>query len=452
MPQKPLVVSIVGRQNVGKSTLFNALIKERRSIVDAHPGLTRDIITFTMSHGDTTFTVSDTPGLDLSDPSALSKSILDVAHRQLERSTLIVLILENPAPAPFDYEIMNFLRKLSKPVIVAVNKMDNDHDMRNISHFYELGLEEIIPISALRKRNIKLLLDKITGQLAKKGTPAGEPDIRIAIVGRPNSGKSTLLNAFTGYERSVVSDIPGTTRDSVDEDFHFQGKHIRLTDTAGLRRKSRVDEDIEFYSVTRTMEAITRSDTVIHLIDATLGLTENDKKISDAILKAGKNVIIAVNKWDAVEKDTGTFDEFRELIIFKFYRAGDFPILSISATEKTRIHRLLKTVVDVTERSRKKISTAELNRVIEMIQRQRRNPLLGDSLKIFYGTQTGASPPVFILFVNKPDLFKKDVVRHIQKSFQQALGLDNIPIFITIEGRESKNSGDSKKAKKIKKK
>ncbi|PKL03278.1 MAG: ribosome biogenesis GTPase Der, partial [Spirochaetae bacterium HGW-Spirochaetae-9] len=219
-----------------------------------------------MSHGDTTFTISDTPGLDLTDSSALSKSIIDVAHRQLERSSLIVLILENPAPAPFDYEMMNIIRKLSKPVIVAVNKMDNDEDMRNIAHFYEMGLDEIIPISALRRRNIRLLLDKITEQLTKKGTPAGEPDIRIAIVGRPNSGKSTLLNAFIGYERSVVSDVPGTTRDSVDEDFHFQGKLIRLTDTAGLRRRSRVDEDIEFYSVTRTMEAITRADTVIHLI------------------------------------------------------------------------------------------------------------------------------------------------------------------------------------------
>lgn len=439
------VVSIVGRQNVGKSTLFNTLIRERKSIVDEHPGLTRDIITFTMRHGDTSFNISDTPGLDISASSELSQSILDVAHRQLERSSLIILLLENPGPESFDYELVEFLRKFKAPIVIAVNKMDNVEDMVNMAHFYEMGLGEIIPISALRKRNISLLLDKIASHLPAKQRPAGEPDVKIAIVGRPNSGKSTLLNAFLGHERAVVSEIPGTTRDSIDDDFMFHEKRIRITDTAGLRRKSKVGEDIEYYSMTRTIEAIKKSDVVIHMIDAPLGLTENDKKISDEILKTGRCVIIAINKWDAIEKETDTFNEYREKIIFKYYRAGDFPIISISAKEKQRVHRLIQSALDLNERSRMQVQTHALNKVLEDLQRQRRNPLLGSTLKIFYGTQTGVQPPRFKLFANKPELFKKDLIRYIQKFLQEALGLKEIPIELDIEGRGPEKKKKSKK-------
>jgi len=436
------VISIVGRQNVGKSTLFNTLIRERRSIVDSHPGLTRDIISFTVEHGGAAFTVSDTPGLDLSGTSELSQPILEVAHKQLERSSLIVLLLENPGPAPFDYSLVELVRKLEIPAIIAINKMDHDEDLQNMAHFYEMGLDDIIPISALRRRNVHLLLDKITALLPRKKRPEGDPDVKIAIVGRPNSGKSTLLNAFMGYDRAVVSEIPGTTRDAVDDDFMFHGKRIRITDTAGLRRKSKVGEDIEYYSVTRTLEAIKRSDVVIHMVDATLGLTENDKKISDEILKAGKCVIIAVNKWDAIEKDTGTFNEYRDKIIFKYYRAEDFPIISISAREKQRVHKLVTMALDLHERSAKHVHTPELNRVLEEIQRRKRNPLLGDSVKIYYGTQTGTVPPRFKLFTNRPDLFKKDLVRYLQKSLQEFLDLHGVPITLEIEGR-----GPEKKTK-----
>ncbi len=429
------IISIIGRQNVGKSTLFNALIGEKKSIVDSHPGLTRDIISFTVEHKGAAFTFSDTPGLDLSGDSELSRPILEAAHSQLGRSSLIVLLLENPGPAPFDYSLVELARKLAIPSVIAVNKMDHDEDLHNMAHFYEMGLDDIVPISALRKRNITLLLDKITALLPRKQRNEKVPAVKIAVVGRPNSGKSTLLNAFMGYERAVVSEIPGTTRDAVDGDFMFHGKKIRITDTAGLRRKSKVGSDIEFFSVTRTMEAIRRSDVVIHMVDATLGLTENDKKISDEILKAGKCVIIAVNKWDAIEKNAGTFNEYRDKIIFTYYRAEDFPIISISASKKQRIHKLVTMALDLHERSAKHVQTPELNRMLEEIQRGKRNPLLGESVKIYYGTQIGTQPPRFKLFTNRPDLFKKDLVRYVQKSLQDVLGLQGVPVTIEIEGR-----------------
>ncbi len=438
MSDKFPIVSIVGRQNVGKSTLFNAFARERRAIVDAIPGLTRDVLSYQISHKSVSFIVCDTPGLDLADTGELSQSILAIARQQLERSSVILLLLENPAPAPFDLELIRIIRKLSLPTIVAVNKMDDTSDYENLSNFYETGFNEILPISALRKRNVPLLLDKIIELLPSKKTATREADIRIAIVGRPNSGKSTLLNTFLGYDRAVVSDIPGTTRDSIDEDFNFQGRRIRIIDTAGLKKKSRMTDDIEFYSLTRTLDSIKRSDVVIHLIDSVQGLTETDIKISDEIMKARKNTLISLNKWDAVEKDTKTFNEYRDKIIFKFYKAADYPIMSISGKNKLRIHKLLTTAIDLYDRSQIHIDTPRLNRAIEEIQNSHRLPLLGESVKIFYATQTGSTPPKFKLFVNNAELFRKDIVRFIEKALKEKFGLEGIPLLIEIEGRKKR--------------
>jgi GTP-binding protein len=222
----------------------------------------------------------------------------------LSKSSLIILLLEAPDLDSFDFELANIVRKINIPVIVAVNKIDSNEKMEYLPNFYELGFNELIPISALRRFNVNLLLDNITRLLPVKKTSIPEPDIKIAIIGRPNSGKSTLLNSFIGYQRSIVSDIPGTTRDSVDETFSYHGKTIQIIDTAGIRKKSKISENIEFYSLTRTIDSIKRCDIAIHLIDATVGLTENDKKISDEIIKSGKPVIIAINKWDCLKRIT----------------------------------------------------------------------------------------------------------------------------------------------------
>lgn len=432
------IVTIVGRQNVGKSTLFNALIRDKRAIVDSYPGLTRDIISYFVNYGDTSFVLSDTPGLDITDSSGLSRDILDNARNHLEKSSVIIMLLENPGLIAFDFDLYNIIRKLGLPVIIAVNKMDSNDDLENMSNFYELGCSDILPISAKGRRNINLLLDKITENLPGNGRSELKIDMKLAIVGRPNSGKSTLLNALIGENRAVVSDIPGTTRDSIDENFNFHGKTISVIDTAGLKRKRRISGNVEFFSTLRTIDSIKRSDVVIHLVDAIAGITETDKKICDEILKARKPLIIALNKWDALEKNDKTLNEFIDKIIFKLYRAEDFPIISISAMNKLRLHRLIKTALEINEKSGKRIDTPALNRLIENIQKRRDMPLFGDKLKIYYATQIETVPPEFKFFVNNPSLFRKDVIRYLQKLVQKELDIKGVPVVIHLEGKKNR--------------
>jgi len=436
MFKKLPIVSIIGRQNVGKSTLFNTLIKEKKAIVDTIPGLTRDILSYSINYKSASFVISDTPGFDISNISELSQSILDNAKSYLNESSVIILLLENPYAMAFDLDIADIIRKLSIPTIIAVNKMDNDKDLENMPNFYEMGFSDILPISALRNVNIKLLLDKIVTIMPEKiSSIDNNVDIKISIVGRPNSGKSTLLNSLVGYNRVITSDIPGTTRDAIDEEFPFDGKRIQIVDTAGLKRKRKIKGNIEFYSLTRTIRSIKNSNLVIHMVDALMGLTETDKKISDEIIKARKPIIIAINKWDALEKDKNTFEEYKEKIIFKFYRAGDFPIISISAKDKVRIYKLIKIALELNEKAKRRIDTSKLNKIIEDIQKRGMLPRLGETLKIYYATQVETVPPQFKFFVNNPDLFKKDEVRYLQKILQNRLDLKGIPIIIDIVGR-----------------
>jgi GTPase len=432
------IVAIVGRRNVGKSTLFNAIIKHKRAIVDAVPGLTRDVVSYSVEYGSVHFTLADTPGLDLPDSSALSEPILANAREYLTRAAIIILLLENPAPDAFDMDLAEFIRKLSVPAIITVNKMDGPEHLENMTNFYEMGFQDIVPVSAKTGFNLPLLLDKVMVLLPVKKTSRAESDLKLAIVGRPNSGKSTLLNSLLGYTRAVVSDIPGTTRDSIDEDFNYKQKKITLIDTAGMRKKSRITDSIDFYSLTRTIDSIKRSDVVVHLIDAQAGLTETDKKISDEIIEAYKPVIIAINKWDLIEKDHKTFDAFTDRLVYDFYKAGDYPIISISAQTRLRIHRIIDTALDLKERASGRIETGKLNRLIARIQDSRRIPQLQSSIRIYYATQTDTIPPRFKLFVNNPAAFRKDIVRYFEKSLQKELDLKGIPIIISIEGKKRK--------------
>ncbi len=430
------IVAIVGRRNVGKSTLFNALIRRKVAIVDSMPGLTRDVLSYNVTHDSSVFTLADTPGLDLPDSSNLSAPILENAHSYLERASAIILLLENPAPTAFDMNLADIVRKMSKPSLVTVNKMDGPGELENMTNFYEMGLNDISPVSAKTFYNVTLLLDKIVALLPTKKTARPESDLKIAIVGRPNSGKSTLLNALIGYDRAVVSEIPGTTRDSVDEDFIYHKKRITVIDTAGMRRKSRISEDVEYYSLTRTIDSIRRSDVAVHLIDAPAGLTETDKKISDEIMKAQKPAIIAINKWDLVEKDHKTFDAFTDRLLFKFYKAGDFPIISISAKNKQRIHRIVDTALALRDRAALKIDTPRLNRIIAGILKSHRIPQMQGKIKIYYATQTGSTPPTFRFFVNNPEHFRKEIIRYLEKSLQNEFDLKGVPITIQIEGKK----------------
>ncbi len=424
---------------MGKSTLFNALIKEKRAIVDEYAGLTRDVISYELKYKSHSFRLSDTPGLDLPSDSELSGPIIENARRHLEDSSAVIFLMEYPGPESYDLEMGRMLRKLNVPIIIAVNKMDTNERMENMSNFYEMGFDDMVPISALNRRGISMLLDRLTEVIPAKNSEIRQPDITMTIVGRPNSGKSTLLNAFMGFERSVVSDVPGTTRDSVDDYFMYHGKLIMVVDTPGIRKKARITDGVEFYSFTRTKAAIKRSDVVIHLIDAEVGMSETDKKISDEIMKEGKPVIIAINKWDTVEKDHKTFEQYRDKMIFKFYRATDFPILSISARDKLRISRVLDKALDLKERAAIRIGTPRLNKALEKLQSSGRVPQMGHRIRIYYATQIDTVPPQFKFFVNNADYFRKDVVRYFEKSLQQEFNLEGIPVIIHLEGKKKRS-------------
>lgn len=447
------VVSIVGRRNTGKSTLFNSLMNQKKAIVDSYSGLTRDILTARINYKAISFVISDTPGLDLPSSSELSGPIVDNAMQYLKKSSLIILLMEQPHPQKFDLELADMLRKTGVSVVAVMNKVDSPRDMEHALNFYEEGFAEVIPISALNRVNIDVLKDKIIELLPVKKTAVYEPDISIAIAGRPNSGKSTLLNSFAGYERSIVSEIPGTTRDSVDEEFMFHGKRIRVIDTAGIRKKGKISGSVDFFSLRRSLRAIENSDVTIHLIDASLGITDTDKKIADEIVKAKRPALIAVNKWDLIEKDHRTFDEFKQEMTRKFYKTTDFPVISISAKDKLRINRLITTAIELKEGASVRLSTGRLNRIINDIQNSGRVPELGQSMRIYYAAQTGSSPPRFRLFVNNPELFRRDAIRHIEKELRKEIGMTGVPIIIHLEGkkqteiqkRNSKKKKDNKK-------
>ncbi len=434
------IVSIAGRQNVGKSTLFNALVRAKIAIVDDFPGLTRDILTCKVTHNGKSFIIADTPGLDLPKDAELSQKILANAHEHLSKSSAVILLLENPSIAPFDHDLIEMLRKMEVPTIVAVNKMDSPQELENMSGFYETGLADILPISAKFRKNLDLLADKVIASIPEISRADEKADLHIAIVGRPNSGKSTLLNSFLGYDRAIVSDVPGTTRDSVNESFMFNGKRIEVIDTAGLRKRSRIKEDFEFFSISRTIESIRKCDLVFHLVDATQGLCDNDKKIADEIIGARRPMVIALNKWDLIEKNDKTFEEFKERLTYSFYRAVDFPIISISAKDKQRIHKMLTTAIEINEKASKRIETGKLNRAFEEIVKTGRLPGFGTKYKVYYATQIDTIPPQFKFFVNKADHFRSDVIRFFEKELQRLMDLKGVPIIIKIEGKAKNTS------------
>lgn len=440
MMSKP-IVAIVGRPNVGKSTLFNQIGKKRVSIVDDIPGVTRDRIYLDAVWLDRTFTMIDTGGIEFAAEDQLLSSMRRQARIAMEEADVIVFVVDGRTGlTTTDVEVAKILRTTKKPIIVAVNKIDSPKQANDVYEFYQLGLGEPIPIAASNALNLGDLLDAVVEAFPKTEEVSSESDeIAIAVIGRPNVGKSSLVNAILGEERVIVSDIPGTTRDAIDTHFLKEGIKFTLIDTAGMRRKGRIDEDIERYSVMRSLRAVDRADVVLLVLNAVEGISDQDIKIAGYVHESGKGVILVVNKWDLYEKDEKSTlrftDDLRNQIAFLQYA----PVIYTSALTKQRVHRVTDLVKYVADQQSMRIQTSTLNELLQDAIAVNPPPThKGKPLKLFFMTQTGIQPPKFIVFVNDPELVHFSYLRFIENKLRETFGFEGVPIKIIPRSRSEK--------------
>lgn len=430
-------VAIVGRPNVGKSTLFNRLIGKRISIVDDKPGVTRDRIYGQIEWNGKKFTVIDTGGLE----PASTDVILSQMKRQVDfaidtADVILFLVDGKEGLTSADEDVANILRKSGKPVLLVVNKVDNFKNVPENYEFYSLGFDDPIFISASHGLAIGDLLDRLTDYIKDvPEAPEDENITKVAVVGKPNVGKSSLVNAILGEERVIVSDIPGTTRDAIDTFFEVDGKKMVFIDTAGMRRKSKVKEDVEFYSNVRALGAIERSDVVLMVLDATQDISEQDKRIAGIAHEAGKAIIIVVNKWDLVEKDEHTMNKFRENIKNEFAFIQYAPTIFISAKTGQRVHRIIELINFVMDQYTFRVKTSMLNDLVREATAIVEPPSIkGKRLKIYYAVQTGIKPPTFVFFINDMKLFHFSYARYLENKLRETFGLEGTPV--VIKGKE----------------
>lgn len=433
------VVAIVGRPNVGKSTFFNYLSGSRISIIEDTPGVTRDRIYAEGEWRGTKFTVIDTGGIEPFTGDYIKQQMIRQAEIAMETADVIVFMVDmKTGITAADYDVAVMLRKSDKPVVVAVNKVDNVGDIPPDAYeFYNLGMGEIYTISSIHGLGMGELLDAIYEHFPAEAEESEEEDvIRVAVIGKPNAGKSSLINRILGEERVIVSDIPGTTRDAIDTPVERNGKKYILIDTAGIRRKSKIEENIERYSVIRSWTAVDRADVCIILIDAQDGVTEQDTKIAGYAHEQGKAGIIAVNKWDTVEKETGTLEKTRETISKQLEFMSYAPIVFISAKTGQRVERLFELVDYVFDQASFRVQTGMLNDVLNEAVAMVQPPSdKGKRLKIYYMTQAGIRPPKFILFVNNMELMHYSYERYIQNTLRSNFGFEGTPIQFILRER-----------------
>lgn len=433
------IVAIVGRPNVGKSTLFNRIAKKRVSIVEDNPGVTRDRIYIDAEWLNREFTMIDTGGIELETGDKILIAMRHQAQLAMDEADAIVFVVDaKTGLTSADQEVAALLRQARKPVLLAVNKVDSMKDENEIYEFYNLGLGEPLAISAANALGLGDLLDAVVAELPAESTAEDEADtIRVAFIGRPNVGKSSLVNAMLGEERVIVSDIPGTTRDAIDIHFSKDGSEFILIDTAGLRRKAKIDLPVERYSVIRSLRAVDRADVVLMLIDAVDGVTEQDKKIAGYAHEAGKGIIIVVNKWDLVEKDSKTTLRYTEAIRSELAFMQYAPVLFISALTKQRVHRVSELIKFVADQHAMRIATSVINQVIEDAVAINPPPSeRGKRLKIFYVTQAGVKPPTFVLFVNDPEIMHFSYLRYLENKLREAFGFEGTPLNLVVRGRK----------------
>lgn len=438
------LVAIVGRPNVGKSTLFNRIIQERHAIVESEPGVTRDRIYAKGEWNGKRFQLIDTGGIVPQSEELFDKAIREQAQMAMDEATVIVYVVDGrDGMTPTDQAIGAQLRKSEKPVVLVVNKCDNATADMNASEFYALGLGDPFPISALNGRSTGDFLDEVTSHLPVGGEEELDERLKIAIVGRPNVGKSSITNALLGKDRMVVTPIAGTTRDAIDSTVTFYGEEMVLIDTAGLRRRSQIKEQVELYSTMRTARAIDRCDVAIVVLDATLGLEMQDKRIISQVVEARRGIIIAVNKWDLIEKDTKTAEEFTRTIKEELKTVDYAPVIFISAITKQRITKLLEMAKQIQQRRLARIPTHQLNdELIAMLEKTPPPSVRGRDLRINYVTQSRSAPPVFVFFPNHPDLLPDSYKRFIERRLRDIHDLEGVPISFLFKRKNKERDED----------
>lgn len=428
------IVSIIGRPNVGKSSLFNRIIGQRLAIVDDLPGVTRDRLYSEVQYGESSFYLVDTGGLEEEKTSLpFAEGIRNQVKQALEESDVVLFVLDGREGATaLERDISMLLRRSGKPVIAVANKIDDPCHEESIYDLYELGFDQVVPVSAEHNRNVTTLMDYVVEFLPAEEHPEEDDEIRVALVGRPNVGKSSILNSLVGSERSLVSDIAGTTRDAVDTTTTIGGQLFRIIDTAGLRRKSRIDSRIEYYSTVRTYQAIDRCHVALLVMEGTGTATDQDKRLAGHVIERGKGLVLAVNKWDLVSRDPRFGPELLTHIRDEMSFVAHAPIVFISALSGRNLYKIPDLISSVYQNTRNRVTTARLNTLLRDILAFERLPGDGQGrfLRIYYFSQVSIEPPTFVFFVNDPELVTTAFERYVIRQLRGLNGFEGVPIRI----------------------
>jgi GTP-binding protein len=431
------IVAIIGRPNVGKSTLFNRILKKRLAVVDGEPGVTRDRNYSPADWAGKSFYLVDTGGLVPASKNEIEKMVKAQVEIAISEADVILFLVDNKVGAQeIDLDIAKKLKKIEKKVILVASKVDNEKEEIDVHLLNRLGLGTPIPISAASGRNIGDLLDRVTETLPEKIEEA-EKSIKVAVIGRPNMGKSSFVNALLGQDKLIVAEAPGTTRDAIDTKFRLDDINFTLIDTAGLRKKSKVKNDLEYYTSLRTLRSIQRCDVALILIEATQGLLNQDIKIFEQTEEMWKGMVVGVNKWDLVEKDSKTLDHYTQRMKKTAPYLDYLPFVFISAKTKQRIINAMNLVVKVQGERKKRVETSKLNDVLRKeIDRKPPAAAMGKYVKIYYCTQTDIEPPTFVFFCNYPKLLQKTYLRYLENKIREHFGFYGVPLRIKVRKRE----------------
>ena len=431
------IVSIIGRPNVGKSTLFNRIIRKPLAITDDRPGVTRDRNAIEFEWNGRIFMLVDTGGYVLSSRDTMERAVSEQSRLAVESSQVVLFLADvKNGITDLDNDIARLLLKSGKPVVLGVNKVDNMRRESDIFEFYNLGLGEPFPVSGKTGRGTGDLLDEIIALLPPEGAvDMYDPDtIKVALIGRPNVGKSSIVNSITGAETVLVTDMPGTTRDSIDTVLTVDGQRVVLVDTAGLKKVTKLKESLEYYSSLRTLASLSRCDVAVVVLDISEGLTSYDKRLANDVTEAGKGLIIAANKWDLITKDHTTMKHFEREIFDELPDKSTFPIVFTSALSGKRVEKLLDLAIGIEEKRRLRVQTADLNRFVETLP----HPPGSEDVAILYATQFGIDPPAFVFFVKDARKVRDNFVRYVEHRLRATFGFEGTPIKLVLKGRKTK--------------